>query len=105
MIDEFSTKLATDLVAKIDAEISHALNLVAPDWTFVDVRKRCRLERVAGIPYETLFFDDKPLLEIYPVEVEQELKSDRVVIRLTQKIRRLVTDQTSPDTDGNDQGT
>lgn len=56
----------------------------------VDLRK-CRLVRMSDPTFETLFYDDKPILEIYPVEIEQELKDDGFIVRLTQKIRRCIS--------------
>lgn len=83
--------MATDLVEKINIKASHEMDLVAANRTFVDIKKRCRFERVVGLPFETLFFDNEPLLEIYPVEMEQERKDDRFVVRLTQKVSRPIT--------------
>lgn len=91
MLSDLIQPAAQQMVGYLDAEIKAALDAVSPGWTLIDVKARCRIERVAGLPFETLYLDSTPLLEIHPVECELERLDDRVVARYTRKIRRLPT--------------
>jgi len=78
------------MAAKKEAEIKAVLDDYCPGWTMVDIKSRCRLERMWNSPVETLIMDSTPLLEIYPPEFgEATLEGDRYVMRVTQNYRRL----------------
>ena len=62
---------------------------IKPGWTPEEIKRRCRLVSVSGIPYQTLYVDDRPVLDIYPIQCEQEMKDDRIVLRFTQQYRHL----------------
>lgn len=77
------------MVGKMDDEIRAALNQFWPVWTLEDVKRRCRIARIAGSPVETLCADGIPLLEMHPVESTMERTADSYVIRYTRRFRRL----------------
>jgi hypothetical protein len=96
MIEDFGIEreslnynVITSMIKQADAEIVKVLSEIDPNIVMVDLINRCRIERVVGQRHETIYLDEKPVLEIYPIEIEQEYKDDRVIVRLTQKVKRL----------------
>lgn len=85
----FSDWAATGLVKQLEHEVQAALDAYAPGWTLEDVRWRCSLVSAGPGTVQTLKFDEKPLLEIYPIENEVVPDTARVIVRYTQKVRRL----------------
>ncbi len=90
MISKYANRISAEVAAKLEVEMATALDSVSPGWGMTDVMSRCRLEKQSGIPFETLLFDDKPILEIHPIQMDRvETKNDSTSYRVTQNFRRL----------------
>jgi len=90
MIKEIAKNIGSELARKKDSELRWVLDKAIPTgWTLADVEKRCRLVRHDDSPIETLCVDGKPVLEIHPVEIEQEPTETGWVIRVVQKYGRI----------------
>lgn len=89
-ISDYVKPAMTAMVAKKDSEFKGALDDFCPGWTLVDIKQRCRIERVWNSPVETLVMDGVPILEIHPMEfAEPVLEGDRYIVRINQNFRRL----------------
>lgn len=91
MIREEITSAAAGQMAKhLDVRIKAALDAFwPPGWTLDDVKARCRLVSLIGSDVQTLYADDVPLLEVYPIQLESERTTDGWTMRLTQQYRTL----------------
>lgn len=88
--EEIMDSSAREMATKTESEVVIALNNhLGPDVILPDVAKDCRFERVSGMPYETLFYKQIPLLRLYDVEMQQEICSDSVKICLVRKFQHL----------------
>lgn len=94
--ERLTDSAASEMVRKLEDEIRYVLSAYLPGWTMTDVKRRCRIVRVAGVAYETLYCDDTPLLDIYPVSVEQRMEGDRIVVRFTRQFRPLLGKDMQP---------
>jgi len=89
MLSEWIKAPAAEMARKLEDEMKAALDDELPGWTLLDVQKRCRMVRVAGSPVETLYLDDRPLLEIWPIESRTETRGESIVVTFTRQVRRL----------------
>lgn len=87
--EKMIAEVSGHMVGKMEDEIRSALNQFWPVWTLEDVKRRCRIVRIAGSPVETLCADGIPLLEMHPVESTMERTADSYIIRYSRKFRRL----------------
>lgn len=62
---------------------------IQEDWSVEEIKRRCRWTKSADSLVEILYVDNKPVLEVHPIETNPELQEDKVLITVTQKIRRL----------------
>lgn len=86
MIEEITSCIASSLVGQLEQEFQA---VIPNDWTTDEIKRRCKLVRQIGLPFETLYVDDKPVLEIHPMQFEQIREDDRFILRATQNFRRL----------------
>lgn len=86
---DLTDSAAANLLEKVEQEVQAALDAYAPGWTIDDVRWRCSLTSAGPGTVQTLKFDERPLLEIYPVETEVVPDTTKIVIRYKQKVNRL----------------
>lgn len=98
MLSDLIRPAMEQMVTHVEGEFKAALDAALPGWTLLDVKNRCRLVSIKGLPFETLFLDDKPLLELGPIEYSQTIEGDAFKIRYTRSIRRLATGPTDPNT-------
>lgn len=91
MLREEYTKQATQaILLEHERRISDVMNDLLPGWTVDDLSARCLIQRVAGSPIETLFFDGQPVMEWWPVEFsEPQRTNEGYRINITRKFRRL----------------
>ena len=82
---ELIDDIASTITGQIEAEIEDVIGPLTEE----EIKRRCRIVRQQGLPFETLELDGKPMLEIYPVAFEQVREDDRYIIRATQQFRRL----------------
>lgn len=88
--DEVLKNAAADMASKKESTIKIVLDETIPEgWTLADVKKRCRMVRVAGNPVETLHVDGVPVVEFWPIESEMVPTETGWTYKVTQKYRKL----------------
>lgn len=87
--DQINTSMARSMSSNLDTTIKGALDAHWGVWSSDDLKRRCKLVTVAGSPVQTLYADDIPILEIYPLEVETVRTDTGWSLRATQNYRRL----------------
>jgi hypothetical protein len=89
LINDLIQPPINEMMAKLEGELNAALDDAEPGWTLLDVKHRCRLVSVHGSPWQTLWLDNRPLMEFGPVETTTETRDDRTIVRFTRQFRRL----------------
>jgi hypothetical protein len=89
MFKELIDTAAAEMVGKLESEVRATLDGAEPGLTLADIKARCRIVTVLGSPVETLWLDNLPLLEWWPIESEMERRDDSYVVRYTRRYRRL----------------
>ncbi len=81
--------MASNLAKKTDGIIASAITdaLGHNSWQLSCIAHRLRRVRVNGQPQEMWLFDDKPLLEIWPPEMEIKTEGDSIKAVSTVKYR------------------
>ena len=88
--DEIHTALATQMAAKLDAEIKDSIDgFWGPSWSLDDFKRRCQFVGRVDDPVQTLYTDGVPILEIHPAQVERVRIGMGWELRATQNFRRL----------------
>jgi len=83
-----SASLAWD-PAKVTDEIlsSEITAMIGEGWIIADLRGRLQSVRVRDEPQETITLDGKPLVELWPVELETVNEGGKITIKATRRYR------------------
>jgi len=92
-----SVSLARDFAKMTDELLGKAITAVIGEgWALLDLKGRLQSVRVRNEPQETIMLDGKPLVELWPVELETFNEGGKITIKATRKYRTF--------TPQNDQG-
>lgn len=87
LIQQTCSELIKRDAAQIENIIQTAINAaIGSDWVIDDLVGRLTRVRVCDEPQETFFIDGKPVLELWPTEIECE----GLKIKTTRKYRYLI---------------
>jgi hypothetical protein len=80
--------LARDSAKAIDEIIRDAINAtIGGDWVIADLRGRLQRITIQGQAPETYYLDGKPILELWPVELETVNDGKSFVVHATRQYR------------------
>lgn len=86
-IDPAMQKIAEQKESLIQSAVEAILGR---DWRLMDIRKRCRFERILGEPWETLVVDGEPALMLFDMEVGKfEQRGESYISNVSQKYKFL----------------
>ncbi len=70
VLDELRVKVGGDIARGTDDIIARAILLAAgKEWTLIDVATRMKSERYPGDPFQTIFLDGEPILELHDIHL------------------------------------
>lgn len=89
-MDVFSSQLATELARSFDAIVRSQISGVLghDNWTPGEMAPRCEI-RCYPDGREVFSFDDRALVEFYPIKVETEYKNSSARLIATRPYRML----------------
>lgn len=98
VISKYTGELGMRLAHGMDAVISEAVTRAhgSAGWTFEDFRNRARLVRIADDTFQTLFLDEKPILELHDPTFETERRDQSWHIVVKQNYRFLTPEFSVP---------
>ena len=80
--------LAHESAKKTDAILTGAINaVIGKGWQICDLKGRLSCVKIAGHPQETITLDGKPLVELWPVELETVSENGKITIKATRNYR------------------
>jgi hypothetical protein len=83
-----SASLARDSAKATDEILSAEITAMVGDgWMIADLRGRLQSVRVRDEPRETILLDGKPLVELWPVELETVNEGGKITIKATRRYR------------------
>jgi hypothetical protein len=83
-----SASLAQDTAKATDVILSQAITaMVGEGWMIADLRGRLQSVRVRDEPQETILLDGKPLVELWPVELEAVNEGGKITITAKRRYR------------------
>jgi hypothetical protein len=82
-----TAKAASELTALFEKEMLSVMD----DYgvKLAEVPSRCRMVRVIGMPVETLYVDNVPVLELHDIETVMDRRAESYFLTVTRKFRRL----------------
>lgn len=89
--------VSSELAKKTDGIISSAISeaLGHDSWQLWAIANQLKRVRINGQPQETWLLDDKPMLEIWPPEIETATEGDSIKAKFTVKYRTFGNRQNS----------
>jgi hypothetical protein len=83
-----SASLARDSAKATDEIFSAEITaMVGEGWMIADLRGRLQSVRIRDQPQETITLDGKPLVELWPVELETVNEGGKITIKATCRYR------------------
>lgn len=73
--------MTDDLLGKAITEV------IGEGWSLIDLKGRLQSVRVRDEPQETIMLDGKPLVELWPVELETVNEGGKITIKATRRYR------------------
>lgn len=91
MLEKYIDPAMRKLVAQKEELVRRvAADVIGKAWLPIDIKNRCRFERILGETWETLIIDGEPVLMLFDLEVSPpELRGDSYVSNVSQRYRYI----------------